>query len=91
MWSTTRPLHQDVKDKLVAVNKASEAIATPEVVEHLESVTEFLVVLEKIEKRCMHGFIFDNYINPAVPRFGYFDDYYHTRGVENIEGLLQRA
>lgn len=46
--------------------------------------------LEKINAGGLAKYIIEKYIQPNVPQFLYFDEYYQMRGCENMEALQQR-
>jgi len=47
--------------------------------------------LDAVIKVGLPSHIFTTYIEPNLPKFLYFDEYYQMRGCENIEALQQRA
>lgn len=83
-------LHPDVESQLEDATTAANALTVLAGVEQTESVKALTAILQKISKRGLAGYVFDTYIEPHVPEFVYFDEYYQMRGFENIEALIQR-
>ena len=69
--------------------------AAKELLEAQEQTSEVQELLEKVQTVTKNGsfryHLYRNYIQPHIPKFLYFDDYYQMKGIENIEGLQQRV
>ncbi len=86
----TADLHPDLESQLLGSRKAAEALEILKAAEKTAAGDALSEKLSKISKRGMNGYIFDEFLNDAVPEFVYFDEYYQMRGYENIEALKQR-
>lgn len=80
----------EVATALSKTNKLDEAIGLLTAQEQTSEVARLLKLLNDIKPRDFNGYIYDHYIDPNLPKFLYFDEYYQMRGHENIEALITR-
>ena len=69
--------------------EAKEVVTDLEQTEAIQSITEWLN--EIVSAGSVKDYICDKILNPLVPRFLYFDEYYQMRGCDNIDALQQRV
>lgn len=73
--------------KISGLDAAIELLAEQE---QTSEVARLHKLLSEIKKRDFNGYIYDHYIEPNLPKFLYFDEYYQMKGYENIEALMER-
>ena len=69
--------------------EAKKVVTDLEQTEAIQSITEWLN--EIVSAGSVKDYICDKILNPLVPRFLYFDEYYQMRGCDNIDALQQRV
>lgn len=81
---------------IVAANNLTDPDEKRDGLAHAQSVQETAAArslrteLESINAVGVRTYIYTKYLEPHLPHFLYFDDYYQMRGCENIEALQQR-
>ena len=70
------------------VAKVLEALAAGEQTEAVTELTNVLTPASEYES--YQDYVVEMVIEPRIPKFLYFDEYYQMRGCENIEALKQR-
>lgn len=85
--SITTELQESLKAKKSDIDGILTALTEAE---QTEEVSRLLNVFQKLKKRGLHGYVYDNFLRPRVPLFLYFDEYFQMKGHENVEALRQR-
>lgn len=69
--------------------EAAEVVASLEQTEAIRNITSRLN--EIVSVGSVKDYIWERILNPLVPKFMYFDEYYHLRGCDNLDLLRQRV
>ena len=71
-------------------DEKKNALAAAQALQETMASATLRAELDTINTVGLSRFIIDKYIQPNIPQFLYFDEYYQMRGCENIEALQQR-
>jgi len=88
---------QKIQEKTALANAqtdVTEKAATLADIQKLQESKESSVAREAVRtiaKKGLTSHIYSKYIEPNIPKFLYFDEYYQMRGCENIEALQSRT
>lgn len=84
-------LPKEVKAELKSKNgEPDKILSSLDKIEPTDETARLIGIFKKIVKRDLNGYIYDTYLQPHVPLFLYFDEYFQMRGHENVESLIQR-
>jgi len=73
---------------------AAEQVAALQGAQRLQETTATKAIREQVKAIATQGLnahVYIKYVQPHIPKFLYFDEYYQMRGCENIEKLQQRT
>jgi predicted ATP-dependent endonuclease of OLD family len=90
---TTQQKVQELTALANAKTEAADKAATLAEVHKLQESKESTAARESVRTIAAKGlnvYIYSKYIEPNIPKFLYFDEYYQMRGCENIEALQSR-
>jgi predicted ATP-dependent endonuclease of OLD family len=81
----------EVSTELSKCSTAQEALDFIASQESTTEVNRLKGILFEIQKEGLSSYIYHKYLEPRLPKFLYFDEYYQMRGHENIDTLKQRV
>ena len=71
-------------------DEKAQALAQAQSLQETIAAKSLRAELDQINGEGLSKHIYDKYLQPHLPQFLYFDEYYQMRGCENIETLQQR-
>lgn len=71
-------------------DEKAQALAQAQSLQETVAAKSLRTELDQINGSGLQKHIYDKYLQPHLPQFLYFDEYYQMRGCENIEALQQR-
>ena len=71
------------------LDEASKFVASLEQTEEIQNIANRLNELVSVGS--VKDYIWEKILSPLVPKFMYFDEYYHLRGCDNLDLLRQRV
>lgn len=83
-------LTPEVKNALLKSTDFKNAAEILKASETSEEIKKLQKRIDGIIKKGLMITIYDNYVEPHVPKFLYFDEFYQLIGAENIEELIKR-
>lgn len=89
--ATSAKRFPEASSVMQSAHTPEEAIERLETLEPTSETARLIFILSAIRDEGFDGYIFTKYLQPRIPKFLYFDEYYQMRGFENIEALQQRV
>jgi len=81
---------QETAAKLTDPDEKNKALAEAQLLQETNAAKNLRALLSEINKTGLSEYAYRKYIDPHLPKFLYFSDYYQMHGCENIEVLKQR-
>ena len=83
-----QPHATEMLEQKRTVEEMMEALAEAEQTEAVQKLTP---MLQKISKHDVSYVVYNDIIQPRIPKFLYFDEYYQMKGQDNLDALKNRV